>query len=186
MKYFLGLPFFVILLTHCSNSKPAGFKVESLNNEPTYINPEKSKRGTVLYFIQPDCPLSQLYAMSVNQLYSFYQKKGYDFYGIVPGDLYPVSEVKLFVEDFVFLPPVYLDKEKLVSTHFGVKVVPDVVLIDKNGKVIYSGKIDDQAIDTGRKKFKATHFYLLDALKSHYEGKAVAINKTNPVGCYIE
>ena len=186
MKYLLGLLFFVILLTNCNSSKPKGFKLENLSNEVVYINPEQSQRGTVLYFIQPDCPLSQLYAMSVNQLYSFYQKKGYDFYGIVPGDLYPASEIKLFVKDYVFLPPVYLDKEKLVSNHYGVKVVPDIIFLDNKGKVIYSGKIDDQAIETGRKKFRASHFYVLDALKNHYEGKPITLERTNPVGCYIE
>ena len=79
-----------------------------------------------------------------------------------------------------------IDKKYNLSEKYGVNVVPQVVVTDIKGDVLYSGKIDNQAIQAGLKKYQPTEFYLLDALKNIAEGKPVIVKKTKAVGCYIE
>ncbi len=134
----------------------------------------------------PDCPFAQFYTMSISQVYSQYYHKEVQFYGIVPGNLYSLKEVNEFKTNYNFIPEILIDKTYSLSKKYKVKVVPQVVVTDIKGEVVYSGKIDDQAIQAGQKKYQPTKFYLLDALKNTLSNKPVKIKKTNAVGCYIE
>ena len=168
-------------ITSC-NTKP----FHNLKGEEADIEIAQNTKGIVYFFLVPDCPFAQFYTMSVNQVYSVYHKKDFQFYGIVPGDLYKLSEIDSFKFQYNFIPEILIDKKYKLSKKYGVNVVPQVVVTDTKGVVLYSGKIDDQAIQAGQKKYQPTQFYLLDALKSIYDGVPVAVKKTNAVGCYIE
>jgi len=168
------------------NKDGNSFTFKTTKGEDRLVSPSESRKGVVYVFLVPDCPFSQFYTMSVNQVYSFYKAKGYDFYGIVPGKLYSKAEIDSFKSAYSFIPEILIDENYKFSRSLDVSVVPQVVLTDKNGAVLYSGKIDDQAIRPGEKKYKATEFYLLNALKEYDSGKPVSIKKTEPVGCFIE
>lgn len=172
---------FIFVLASC-NSKP----FHNLKGEETDIEIAQNTKGIVYFFLVPDCPFAQFYTMSVNQVYSVYHKKDFQFYGIVPGDLYKLNEIDSFKSQYSFLPEILIDKKYKLSKKYGVNVVPQVVVTDTKGVVLYSGKIDDQAIQAGQKKYQPTQFYLLNALKSIYIGMPVVVKKTNAVGCYIE
>lgn len=172
---------FICGIVSC-NSKP----FHNLKGEESDIELGQNTKGVVYFFLVPDCPFAQFYTMSVNQVYSVYRKKDFQFYGIVPGDLYTLNEIDSFKSQYNFIPEILIDKKYKLSKKYGVNVVPQVVVTDTKGLVLYSGKIDDQAIQAGQKKYQPTQFYLLDALKSIYDGVPVAVKKTNAVGCYIE
>ncbi len=48
------------------------------------------------------------------------------------------------------------------------------------------GKIDDQALEPGQKKYIVRDYYLLNAIKEYDNGKPITNSKTNAVGCYLE
>ena len=176
------LIFLIILgLTSC-NSKP----FHTLKGEETTIELKANTKAIVYFFMVPDCPFAQFYTMSVNQVYSVYHTKDFQFYGIVPGDLYALDEIDSFKSQYNFMPEILIDKTYRLVKKYTVKVVPQVVVTDVKGNVLYTGKIDDQAILAGQKKYQPTKFYLLDALKNIADGKEVEIKKTRAVGCYIE
>jgi thioredoxin-related protein len=104
----------------------------------------------------------------------------------VPGNLYSLNEIDSFKYQYNFLPEILIDKTYSLAKKYNVKVVPQVVVTDVKGNVLYTGKIDDQAILAGQKKYQPTQFYLLDALKNISLGKPVKVKRTNAVGCYIE
>ncbi len=172
---------FIFGLASC-NSKP----FHTLKGEPAAIEIKANTKAIVYFFMVPDCPFAQFYTMSVNQVYSVYRSKDFQFYGIVPGDLYALDEIDSFKTQYNFLPEILIDKTYSLAKKYNVKVVPQVVVTDVNGEVLYTGKIDDQAILAGQKKYQPTQFYLLDALKNISLGKPVKVKKTNAVGCYIE
>ncbi|MFM9946173.1 MAG: redoxin domain-containing protein [Bacteroidia bacterium] len=178
-------PWFIILLIYnlaSCNSKP----FQNLKGEETSIEIKKNTKAIVYFFLVPDCPFSQLYSMAVNQVHSVYSSKGFQFYGIVPGNLYKISEIDSFITTHDFLPEILIDQKYNFSKKYKVTVVPQVVVTDTKGQVLYSGKLDDQAIQPGQKKYQPTKFYLLDALKNISEGKEVGVKNTKAVGCYIE
>ena len=184
-SYFFVPPCLFFLLVIClasCNSKP----FHNLKGEATNIEIKANTKAIVYFFMVPDCPFAQFYTMSISQVYSQYYNKEVQFYGIVPGDLYSLKEINEFKTNYNFIPEILIDKTYSLSKKYDVKVVPQVVVTDIEGVVLYSGKIDDQAIQAGQKKYQPTKFYLLDALKNTLSDKPVVVKKTNAVGCYIE
>jgi peroxiredoxin len=171
----------ILGLANC-NSKP----FHTLKGNTTNIDIKTNTKAIVYFFMVPDCPFAQFYTMSVNQVYSQYYTKDVQFFGIVPGNLYSLNEIDSFKYQYNFLPEILIDKTYSLAKKYNVKVVPQVVVTDVKGNVLYTGKIDDQAILAGQKKYQPTQFYLLDALKNISLGKPVKVKRTNAVGCYIE
>ena len=184
-KYF---PILLLALASCRGTEkqeiPLTFR--TTGGQVRQIFFDSLSRGVIYIFILPDCPMSQFYSMTVNQIYSMYVGKGYQFYGIVPGTLYANAEIDSFKSQQEFLPEILIDPGYRLTEKLGVKVVPQAVFTDTKGRILYSGKIDDQAIQTGLKKYIPTHFYLLDAVKFHAAGLEIAVKSTTAVGCYIE
>jgi len=161
-------------------------KLKTLDGKKVKINCNTNVKGIVFVFILPDCPFSQFYATSINQVYSNFNKKGYQFYGIVPGNLYSIAEIDSFKNNYEFIPEILIDYQSSLTKQLKVSVVPQAIFTDNVGRVLYTGKIDDQAIAAGQKKYQPTKFYLLDALKSHFSHKTIIVKETKPVGCFIE
>lgn len=170
----------ICILCGCSNP------FQTLNGETTDIEIHKNTKALVYIFLVPDCPFSQYYSIAINQVYSVFHKKGFQFYGIVPGDLYTISEVDSFKNRYAFIPEILFDKKYYLTKSFAVKVVPQVVVVNVKGQILYSGKIDDQAIEPGKKKYQPHVFYLFNALKSIELNKDIETKKTQAVGCFIE
>jgi len=162
------------------------FSFTNLKGQKTKLSTPQKPRGFVFVFLLPDCPFSQFYAMSVNQIQSSYNSKGYLFYGIVPGNLYSLAEIDSFKSQHNFIPELLIDPNSKFTKYLKVTVVPTVVLTDSLGNILYKGKIDDQAMLPGQKKYRASKFYLLNALKSHSNNKPILTKQTQAVGCFIE
>jgi hypothetical protein len=184
-----GVVIFIFLsLLGCQNhSKPPySFQLLNLENKITELNFQPHTMAMVFIFLVPDCPFSQYYVMAINQVYSNFSQQGFQFYGIVPGKLYLKSEIDSFKNHFNFIPEIYMDPLYKLSNTYHVKVVPTVLVISPKGEVLYQGKVDNQAIQAGQKRYQATQYYLLDALKSIAQKKEIRIKSTKAVGCFIE
>lgn len=79
---------------------------------------------------------------------------------------------------------VYVDPEQKVANAFGGETTPDVFVIGKDGKVAYTGQVNDMASPDGASKVSKN--YLRDALDSILAGKPVANATTPPKGCSIK
>jgi hypothetical protein len=67
----------------------------------------------------------------------------------------------------------------------GATVTPEVAVMERGGKVVYLGRIDDLYVDLGKRRAAPTRRYLRDALDAVLNGKPVAVAKIDPVGCFI-
>ncbi|UTW63908.1 redoxin domain-containing protein [bacterium SCSIO 12741] len=75
-----------------------------------------------------------------------------------------------------------LDPGSAMADAFGARTTPHVYLFDKDLKLVYQGKIDDNV--NSAKKVKAE--YLNDALKNLANGKPCDPNRTEALGCSIK
>jgi len=75
-----------------------------------------------------------------------------------------------------------LDPDGKVGQMFDAKTTPHMFVIDKDGKLVYAGGIDDDA--RGNKSEKTN--YVDQALSSVLEGKAVATSTSRPYGCSVK
>ncbi len=75
-----------------------------------------------------------------------------------------------------------LDPDGKVGKMFDAKTTPHMFIIDKDGKLVYSGAIDDDP--RGEKKDKVN--YVRNVLNEILNGKSVSVSVTKPYGCSVK
>ncbi len=107
--------------------------------------------------------------------------------GVFPGKLVKADSVQSFIDRYSLkLETVLLDPENMIVNEYVATRTPEVLLIDRKGGILYRGRIDDWAYDTGRKKPVPTTNDLFDAISELVEKGIVNVQDTEPVGCFIE
>lgn len=82
---------------------------------------------------------------------------------------------------------VFNDQQLAICRRYNVKVYPQVVLVNcAQRKVLYSGKIDDRAVELGAVRIAAKNHYLKDALAQLVEKGSVDIQNNEAVGCFVD
>ncbi len=115
-----------------------------------------------------------------------FEKTGIQFYGIFPGTWYKVEEVRKFKSDYSLNINMLLDIDKELTHLLKASVTPEVVVLNKEEKIIYQGRIDNWMYTAGKKRTVITKHELKDALDAVVNNKTITITKTEPVGCLIE
>lgn len=143
--------------------------------------------NTLLLFVTGDCPLCKNYRPLIRQLSD---SLGADLNWAlriirmdlpdtidskqVPAYIYPFSDFDRY------------DEKGLFSSMVGATVTPQVFVFNKKHQMVYSGAIDNWAVETGRHRAAATQFYLKGVIDSLNAGFDIQPWFTKPVGCYIE
>lgn len=78
--------------------------------------------------------------------------------------------------------PVLLDADGKIGKAYGAKTTPHMFVLDKEGKLAYSGAIDDDP--TG--KAEKPRNYVLDAVQALKNGNAPEVPSTDPYGCSVK
>jgi len=142
--------------------------------------------AAVLFFIATDCPISNFYAPEIQRICGDYGAKGIScslFYEDVLAD---PSAVRKHLVEFQYRNfPAFVDADRKVSTKVNATVTPEAVLLDRESKIRYRGRIDNFYADLGKPRRQATVHDLRDALDAVLAGKPVAAPETHPIGCYI-
>jgi peroxiredoxin len=79
--------------------------------------------------------------------------------------------------------PILDDHLGEVGKLYGAKTTPHMYIIDKSGKLVYQGAIDDDP--RGAKKESAVN-YVEKALDEVLAGKPVSVSQTKPYGCTVK
>lgn len=77
------------------------------------------------------------------------------------------------------------NKNYIISA-YNLMVYPEAIVLDSNGKLLYKGKIDNRAHETGVVKSVVTHEYLKNAIDEISIGSVKYVTETRAVGCFIE
>lgn len=140
---------------------------------------------TVLVFLSPECPLCQNYTLTLNKLREqFYPKV--TFIGIVPGNYFTNHTIGNYRQSYGVQFEIYRDPNKELTKRLNATVTPEVVVLNKEGNILYQGRIDNWAFEVGRKRKLITSHDLQDALTALLKHEQVAIKKTRAIGCFIE
>jgi hypothetical protein len=95
------------------------------------------------------------------------------------------EDINRLKKEFQVTFPLYLDRDNLVAAKMGVKVVPTAILLNKDGKILYKGRINDRVEQLG-KRSKARRHDLLEAIRDVLQGNPVRVAETEAVGCPVE
>ena len=81
--------------------------------------------------------------------------------------------------------PRIVDRRHELVKATGVKNTPEVAVINKSGKVVYRGRIDDSVAALAQPKRPVKNADLRNALDDLVAGRPVAMPRTKAIGCYI-
>lgn len=142
-------------------------------------------RAHVLVFTTTDCPISNRYAPEIARLAAAYTARGVRFWVVypVPGDT--PDKIRTHVSQFGLDLPIARDTRAALVKRTGVTVTPEVAVIDRQGGVVYRGRVDDRYVDFGVDRPAPTTRDLDMALTSLLAGKPIEPKTTRAVGCFL-
>lgn len=168
-----------------SNSPPAPVTFNTLTDKT--IAPLESANGKpcVIIFITTDCPIANALAPEINRIYKDYQKKGIQFtLAHVDPDI-STDDAKKHAQEYSLNPPVVIDRKHQLVKASNAKVTPQTAVFDHTGKLVYSGRLNNQWADYGKRRVKVSEHNLRDTLDALLTGKPAPKSHTTAVGCYI-
>ena len=96
------------------------------------------------------------------------------------------EEVKNFVLKYDLGFATLFDDSNRLARALHATVTSEVVVLNRKGELLYSGKIDNWVNDLWKKKLEVSEHYLLDALQAWRDGTSFEPKRTEPIGCLIE
>jgi thiol-disulfide isomerase/thioredoxin len=139
----------------------------------------------VLFFLTPDCPISNRYAPEINALVKENAEKPLRFHVVYADPDLTVEAAQKHAEAFGYRCPVLLDpRHKLVAATC-VTITPEVAVVRADGQVAYRGRIDDRYPQIGIKRQAPTRRDLREALSAMLADRPVPTPRTKAVGCII-
>jgi peroxiredoxin len=140
--------------------------------------------AVVLVFIGTDCPVTQRYAPRIEALRQSFAHRGIKFLGISSNVQDAPAQVVRFARDFKLNFPIIKDIASQVANTLGAQRTPEVFLIDKERRIRYRGRIDDQ-IDDEVDRSQPTRPDLEIAIEEVLAGREVSLPNTRVTGCRI-
>ena len=143
-------------------------------------------KAQILFFLSSECPISKFYAKEIQRICKEYATRGIGC-GLIYEDL-PIDDaaIRAHVAEFGYHSiPVATDGTGRIAKQAAASVTPQAVVVDRPGKIRYSGRIDNYYADLGKPRRQATVHDLTDSLDAIVAGRAVSNPETPAVGCFI-
>lgn len=141
--------------------------------------------ASVLIFVSPNCPLSQNYSRTINQLDSMFSAQQVVFQLVFPGQITQAA-IDSFTTQYRLHQQVIPDSMYLLAKKLQATTTPETFIFNTHGKLVYQGAIDNWAVDLGQKRQVITAFYVRDVLQAMIDDAPIPYTKTTAVGCFIE
>ena len=180
-------------LLFLSGAAPAGapsigtdappFRLTTLDGKSFSLSEaEKSHTAVVVIFIATRCPYSNAYNDRMREMARAYEGKGILFAGINSNKSEPAEEVAAHAKQHGLAFPLMKDPENKVADLYDARRTPEVFVVDREGKLRYHGRIDENYEDAS----KVTSPDLKNALDQMLTGKPITRAETKAFGCSIK
>ena len=163
-----------------------GFSVRDTDGRIHTQKEWSGRKAVVLFFVSPECPLSNTYVPEMNRVHETYAEKGVLVYAIQSGAGISPAAAAEYTKQFRFLFPMLLDDEHELALLARATVTPQAAVLSSTGEVLYLGRIDNRMEDFGARRTLITSADLRDAIDAVLSGKAVERPRTKSVGCAIQ
>jgi peroxiredoxin/mono/diheme cytochrome c family protein len=142
----------------------------------------------VVAFIGVECPLAKLYAPRLTELAEEFAAQKVAFLAIDANSQDSLAEMEHFSRTCKLAIPFLKDPGNVVADQFAAQRTPEVFVLDRERKVRYRGRIDDQygfQAGVGYQRPKVVKRDLADAVTQLLADKPVAEPLTRAPGCLI-
>ena len=188
----LSLPAFAADEVAAVGKTAPDFTLQDTNGKTHELSKLRGK-FVVLEWFNEGCPFVKKHYTSDNmqKLQKEYTSKGVVWYSINSSAAnkqgnHTAAEYNKILSDWKAEPTaLLLDHDGKVGHLYGAKTTPDMFVIDKTGKLVYAGAIDDtpsvEASDIPKSKN-----YVRQALDEALQGKTVKVATTKSYGCSVK
>jgi formylglycine-generating enzyme required for sulfatase activity len=146
---------------------------------------ERDATAVVFVFLATQCPISNGILPELARLHTRFSGQ-IEFYGVIPDRFTTPGEAATHRREFAIPFPVLLDTSGALQRQLQPTHSPQAIVVDRDGRLIYSGRIDDRYKEVGRPKQFATQNELRDSLFAVVNGKTPRVVRTEPIGCRLE
>ncbi|MEZ6060043.1 MAG: redoxin domain-containing protein [Planctomycetaceae bacterium] len=173
-------------------SKIPDFSLPAVDGKTYSVSDFKDAKMLVVIFTCNHCPTAQAYEDRVLKLDADYRDRGVRLIAISPNDPLAVrldelgyTDVGDSLDDMKYharrrgytFPYLYDGETQRVSTAFGVLATPHVFVFDKDRRLRYQGRIDDEEVKT------PTSHDARNAIDALLAGRPVPVETTRVFGC---
>jgi peroxiredoxin len=145
---------------------------------------DAESRALVVVFVGVECPLAKLYADRLAKLAATFRSQGVRFVAIDPNPQDSADDLAHFEKDHPLGFPLLADPQGAAAELLGARRTPEVFVLDRQRRIVYRGRIDDQFTISGRKPAPVRND-LAEALTELLAGKPVSVSTTSATGCAI-
>jgi len=168
-------------------SKLPGFNLPATDGKNYSPNLFADKKALIIIFSCNHCPYVQAYEERIKHIQSDYLSKGAAVVAINSNDdkEYPddsFENMKKRASEKKFNFPYLRDESQEIAKAFDASHTPEIFLFDKERKLAFHGKIDDNWQEPGKVNSK----YLREALDELLDGKEISVPETFTIGCTIK
>ncbi|MBI2598300.1 MAG: thioredoxin family protein [Candidatus Diapherotrites archaeon] len=167
-----NLPFFDLPSVDGRNYSPKSFE---------------GKNVLAIIFTCNHCPYAQAYQERIKAIQKKFSASGAQVVAInsndavnYPDDSFPKMVERAKEKRFNF--PYLRDESQEVARVFGAQVTPDCFVFDKNRKLVYRGRVDDN----WQNEKAVTSKDLENAIAAAIEEKKVSVQEASAIGCSIK
>lgn len=168
-------------------SNAPGFDLPNIDGKRYSLNSLADKKALIIIFSCNHCPYVQAYEGRIKQIQDEYKDKGVTVVAInsnedknYPDDSFENMKKRAAEQKFNFL---YLrDEDQSVARAYDATHTPEIFLFDKERKLAFHGKIDDNWQEPN----KVQNHYLINSLDELLTGKEISVPETFTIGCTIK
>lgn len=141
--------------------------------------------GSVVVFISTDCPIGNSYQPLLEQFRSQWAPQKLQLVMVHGHPEVTMEQAVQHAKEYRIRWPIALDPQQELAKRLQAKNIPEAFVLDRQGDVLYRGRIDDQYSALGRKRPEPTTNDLKDAVDCLLNGQPIANRETKAVGCVI-
>ncbi|MFO0976827.1 MAG: hypothetical protein U0996_10540 [Planctomycetaceae bacterium] len=166
---------------------PQGRRLLTLTIDSTAANHwNAADRGIIVFAVlSPHCPISNASLPELNRIAQDFGLNRDSLIAVVPGSMATREEADSLGGKFQLTFPVEYDQENRLTDSLAATYTPQV-FVQVDGRLIYSGRIDDRFTDLGQRRGRAISQDLREVLLSLRAGRTPEPRSTELVGCVIE
>ena len=162
----------------------ASFELSDFRGKAWKLADFESHDILVVAFLGTECPLANQYGGRLAELAARYAGQPVGYVAIDSNQQDSLTELAHFARVHKIEFPVLKDPANHVADQFGAERTPEVFVLDRERRVRYHGRIDDQ-FTYGVQRPQAEHEYLRAAIDDLLAGREVQVATTELVGCHI-
>jgi formylglycine-generating enzyme required for sulfatase activity len=157
-----------------------------VDGEIQHPGADRNTSAVVFVFLATQCPISNGLLPELARLHAMFSEQSIEFYGVISDRLTSPSEAAGHRREFAIPFPILLDTSGALQRQLQPTHTPQAVVVARDGRLIYSGRIDDRYEELARPKPFATRNELRDALVAVVNGESPRVAWAEPVGCQLE